>query len=211
MKRLLVLTLTASFAMAAHAERRFGSIDEYFKALGASQHQPHLADKPNENGRLVVGLLQIWPTPEEPKAVVFIAQESRTGELTEAARSKPFDFGDGGGRTYVEFVEAMSESRFSIQINYRGACSSGFDVFRFSRSKTKWVVAGRDSTRYSCSETDKSFGDTRNEISANFLNGKVVNRFYIQGKLQKMVTEKRVFPEFPIAGFDPFQDVYGPR
>lgn len=211
MKRLISLLLLTSIAMPVLADQRFKSIDEYYKAIGTPQHRPHTADRPNANGRLVVGILQVWPTPEEPKAMVFVVQEGPSGEVSENARSKPFDFGDGGARSHVEFVDAKSNTGFSIQINYSGACTSGFDIFRFSKRDDSWIVSGRDSTRYHCSENDKSFGDTRNEISANFLTGKVESKYYSQNRLRKSIVERKKFTKFTITEFDPFQDTYGPR
>lgn len=211
MKRLFALLLMASIAMSALAEQRFKSIDEYYEAVGATEHRPHAADRANANGRLVVGLLQVWPTPEEPKAIVFVTQESPAGEIAEVERSKPFDFGDGGARTYVSSVEAQSNSRFAIQISYQGACLPSSDEYSFSMQNKSWVVSGRDSTRYRCPEYDQNVGDTRTEISSNFLTGRIITREFKQDKLTKRTIKHKAFKKLLLRDFDPLQETYGPR
>ena len=198
--------------MSALAEQRFKSIDEYYTVVGAGEYRPHETSyTANANGRLIVGLLQVWPTPEEPKAIVFITQESPAGDIAEVARSKPFDFGDGGLRTYVNSVEAQSDTRFAIQISYRGGCLPSSDEYIFSRQNKYWVVSGRYSTRYSCPEDDESVGDTRTEIQSNFLTGKIVTLEYKQGKPTKKTIKHKAFRKFSLEDFDPFQEIYGPR
>lgn len=209
MKRLFALLLMASIAMSTLAEQRFKSIDEYYEAVGGTEHRPHAAGRANANGRLVAGLLQVWPTPEEPKAIVFVTQESPAGAIVEVDRSKPFDFGDGGARTYVNSVEAQSDTRFAIQISYQGGCLPSSDEYRFSMRNKSWVVSGRDSTRYSCPEYEQKVGDTRTEISSNFLTGRVITLEFKQGKLTKRTIKHEVFKKLPLRDFDPFQENYG--
>jgi hypothetical protein len=214
-KRLFPLAPALFFSGYAAAQVSDAALDTYLQQVTgrpAQKIQAHIAEAKSPAGETLFGLVQVpirFET-EDSTAFVLVAREGPDHSLVELVRSKPFDFWSNG-RHYVEIVESPAPGRFALQINYNGACTSGFDVFRFAQRGTAWIVAGRDSTRMNCGADDRSPGDSRSERSANFLTGTVIEVDYRRGKVKSRRTSHQSFPEFPVADFAPFSDVYGPR
>jgi len=211
-----VCALAAALLIPACAAAQIGdaALDAYLeRAMGrpAREIQAHLADSTSPAGDTVFGLVQVPQAleTEDSTAFVFAARSGPDQDVVELVRSKPFAFWSPG-RHYVEAVMSPAPGRYTLQINYNGACTAGFDIFRFAQRGDAWIVTGRDSTRMNCPD-DQGAGGSRNERSANFLTGTVIEVDYRHGKVKSRRTHHETFPVFPVADFDPFSDVYGPR
>lgn len=216
MKPLLTIALALSFSGYVAAQTGSMPLDAYLnRVTGRLPHeiQAHVAEAKSSTEELMFGLVQVplQMETEDSTAFVFVAKLEQDNSLRELVRSKPFPFSSAGGHHYVEIVKAPSSTRFTLQINYRGACTAGHDVFRFTRKGPHWIVAGRDTTWMNCGADDRSPGDSRLERSANFLSGTIVEIKYHHGKVKSRRTKHEIFPMFQVADFDPFSDTYGPR
>jgi hypothetical protein len=213
--RICTLATALLIPVCAAAQTGDAALDAYLEgAMGrpTREIQAHLAESKSPAGDTVFGLVQVPQAleNEDSTAFVFAARSRPDHGVVELVRSKPFPFWSLG-RHYVEAVMSPTPGRFTLQINYNGACTAGFDLFRFAQRGDAWIVTGRDSTRMNCGADDLGPGDSRNERSANFLTGTVVEVAYRRGKVTSRRTHHETFPVFPVADFDPFSDVYGPR
>lgn len=167
------------------------------------------AEHSSNSAKFVFGILgqKQRPATGEQTAVVFIVEELSDGKVREVTKSKPFRFSYECCRLNIEAIEAQSDRRFSIQINHSGACTSGFEIYRFAKIENSWRVSGRDSTQNLCDDDDKS----SLEWSANFLTGRTIEKRFRGNKLVSDKTVKKSFPAFPLAEFAMFDSRYGPR
>lgn len=213
----LLLTSVLAFSLSGYAVAQTGSaqLDAYLdRVTGRPPHEilAHIAEAKSSTGEVVFGLVQVplQLETEDSTAFIFVGKVDQDNSLVELVRSKPFPFWSAG-RHYVEIVQAPSSTRFTVQINYRGACTAGYEVFRFAQRGQQWIAAGRDTTWLNCGADDQSSGDSRRERSANFLSGTIVEVQYHHGRVKSRRTKHETFPIFLVADFDPFKDTYGPR
>ena len=192
---------------AASAAESFPSFEGYLEHITGESIailKVDAAEHTSPKGKIEFGIVR-----GENMAIVFVLETLRDGQVREVAKSSPFEFFDPKGRTYVEIVQAQSDSRFSVQINYQNACGPASDVYRFSRVGKVWYVSGLDSCR--CEWGGENVGDTRTERSANFLTGKVIEKSIRKNAVISVRTKQVRFPSFPFNEFAAFDDKYGPR
>lgn len=206
----------AAFLATAIAAATASPLTDYeARVLAAQPGTPRVSGDIHQvsTGRLMVGFVEPDTAHETmaSQGLLYVVLERHDGSIIEVARSAPFDYYTAGGRTQVEAIEMPSDTRFTVQFNHHGACTSGVEIYRFARIGSTWRVAGRDATQYACNPDDESMGDTRSEWSGNFLTGRIVTKEYRLNKLVSMKHARQVFPAFPISDFAPFDERHGPR
>jgi hypothetical protein len=198
----LVLFIIYSWANAAHD---FPTVQAYVEQAVGDRAAPHVL---SQSGQFTFGIART-----EALAIVFVLKVKPDGSVLEVARSKAFDFSDPKARIFISNVEAQSERRFSIQLNYQNACDTEttFDLYRFVQVGQAWYVAGLDSSRCLWPDDAESHGATRKVRSANFLTGTVVETL-LRDTVRLSYTRKQVkFQQFPLTDFEAFDEKYGPR
>lgn len=210
--RFVLALLTAS----AYGMEDSPSLSQYVQSVSPIQNgRPRItyARRQVEDGSLVVGFIEPDSTVEtiESQAVVFVALERPDGRVIEIAKSAPFAYYTASGRLLVTDISISSSRRFSVQFNHLGACTSGFEIYRFALVAKLWRVAGRDGNQFHCNPADESSGDTRSEWSGNFVTGRVLAKEYRQNKLVSSTSTQTAFPIFPLSSFVAFEERHGPR
>lgn len=211
MNRLLtfILTFCAALSCAAQTYSTFEKYTEQVYRQPFIELNVDAAEHSSNSAKFIFGIVgqKQQPVTGEQTAVVFIVEGLPDGKTREIVRSKPFRFSYECCRSNIEVVEAQSDRSFSIQINHSGACTSGFEIYRFAKIESSWQVSGRDSTQNLCDGP----GESRLEWSANFLTGRTIEKRFNGSKLVSNKTEKKHFPRFPLADFILFDSRYGPR
>ena len=139
-------------------------------------------------------------------AYVFVLAHVAGGGFREVAVSQPFDFSDQSDRTYVNWVEAQSVDRYSIQFHNRTVCGIHANVYRFIRLRDKWYVAGLDRWDSVC--TDDGTLGIGESLSINHLTGRFIEERFKNHKLISTRTSYKFFPKFPLSEFSVFNKRY---
>jgi hypothetical protein len=134
------------------------------------------------------------------RAFVFVLAREPDGSIGKV-RSPVFAANPGAAGFGLEAIEFTSADRFHLQFNGHSTCGGFTRLFRFAKRGGIWVLSGHDYTGCECGEGDEAVCDSRSEVSANFLTGKLTRREFGNNRLISDRSELRTYHAVPIETF----------
>lgn len=144
----------------------------------------------------------VFPTEESAQLVVLSAAAI-------AVQSARFDFFPNAnyGAMWIDAIEGRGTAGFVVKIRTRQTCGAGVYDYRFARRGGVWVVSGLDRAESKCSDAGILPAWHK---SINFLGGRIRFTQYVDGQPQKVVSQTKAFPSFPLVDFKAIDARYEP-